>query len=126
MTHLRYLIKLLALEQLHQDITLYQLETVIFLLTKDTLLLKISLMKIRKELYRQFAHPSVRNLKALMKNADSVDSEANKYIEQIGTICNVCEQFKRTPADHLVCVHLVNKFTVKIHQACPCKFKVLI
>ena len=66
--------------------------------------------RIVQKLHRQFAHPSARNLKALMKDADAVDSEMNEIIEQISDNCNVCKWFKRTPACPVVCMPLANKF----------------
>ena len=42
--------------------------------------------RIVQKLHRQFAHPSVRNPKALMKNADAVDNEVNEITEQISDI----------------------------------------
>ena len=66
--------------------------------------------RIVQKLHRQFAHPSARNLKALMKNADAVDSEVSEIIEQISDNCNVCTRFKSTPARPVVCMPLANKF----------------
>ena len=96
---------------MHQGIILHQLETVIFLLKTYTLLLKISFMKIRKELFRNF----IDNLHILQPeisrlNADAVDGEVNEIIEQISDNCNVCKRFKRTPARPVVCMPLASKF----------------
>ena len=59
-----------------------------------TLLLKISLYEDQKRIvqkrHRQFAHPSVRKFKALVKNADAVDSEVNETIEQISDMQLQC------------------------------------
>ena len=66
--------------------------------------------RIVQKLHRQFAHPSARNLKDLMKNADAVDSEVNEIIEQISNNCNICKRFKRTPTRPVVCMPLANKF----------------
>ena len=66
--------------------------------------------RIVQKLHRQFAHPSARNLKALMKNVDAVDNEVNEIIEQISDNCNICKRFKKTPARPVVCMPLANKF----------------
>ena len=47
--------------------------------------------RIVQRLHRQFAHPSARNFKALMKNTDAVDNEVNEIIEQISDNCNICK-----------------------------------
>ena len=51
--------------------------------------------RIVQKLHRQFAHLSARNLKTLMKNAETVDNEVNEIIEQISGNCNFCKRFKR-------------------------------
>ena len=66
--------------------------------------------RIVQKLHRQFAHPSARNLKALMKNADPVDNEVNEIIDQISDNYNVCKRFKKTPARLVVCMPLATKF----------------
>ena len=66
--------------------------------------------RIVQKLHRQFAYPSARNLKALMKNIDAVDNEVNEIIEQISDNCNICKRFKKTPARPVVCMPLANKF----------------
>ena len=70
-------------------------------------------MKKRKKLYklhRQFAHPSGKNLKALMKNTEAFDTEVDEIIEHISENCEVCKRFKRTPSQPVVCMPLANKF----------------
>ena len=66
--------------------------------------------RIAQKLHRQFAHPSARNLEAVMKNADAVDSEVNEIIEQFSDNCNVCKMFQRTPVRPVVCMPVANKF----------------
>ena len=66
-------------------------------------------MKKRK-LHRQFAHPSGKNLKVLMKNAEAFDTEVDEIIEHISENCEVCKRFKRTPSRPVVCMPLANKF----------------
>ena len=66
--------------------------------------------KIIHKLHRQFAHPSAKNLKALMKNADAFDSDCEEIINSISEKCEVCKRFKRTPCRPAVCLPLATKF----------------
>ena len=45
--------------------------------------------KIVQKLHRQFAHPSGKNLKALMKNAEAFGTEVDEIIEHISENCEV-------------------------------------
>ena len=53
--------------------------------------------KMIHKLHRQFAHPTAKNLKALMKNADTFDSDCEEITNSITEKCEVCKRFKRTP-----------------------------
>lgn len=66
--------------------------------------------KMVQKLHRQFAHPSARNLKALMKNAEVLDPEIEEKIEKISETCNVCKRYKKTPARPVVCMPLATRF----------------
>ena len=66
--------------------------------------------KIIHKLHRQFAHPSAKNLKALMKIADAFDSDCEEIINSISEKCEVCKRFKRTPCRPVVCLPLATKF----------------
>ena len=62
------------------------------------------------KLHRQFAHPSAKNLKALMRNADTFDSDCEEIIHSISEKCEVCKRFKRTPCCPVVRLPLATKF----------------
>ena len=66
--------------------------------------------RIVHKLHRQCAHPSARNLMALMMNADAVDNEVNEITKQMSDSCNVFKRFKTTPARPVVFMPLANKF----------------
>ena len=79
--------------------------------------------KIIHKLHRQFAHPSAKNLKALMKNADAFDSDCEEIINSISEKCEVCKHFKRAPCRPVVCLPLTTKFCMfatdnKIQPSC--------
>ena len=53
--------------------------------------------KMIHKLHRQFTHPSAKNLKALMKNANAFDSDCEEIINSISEMCELCKLFKRIP-----------------------------
>ena len=63
-----------------------------------------------RKLHRQFAHPSAKSLKAIMSNADALDDECARLIEDISKKCEVCMRFKKTPARPAVCLPLARQF----------------
>ena len=66
--------------------------------------------KVIHKLHEQFAHPSAKNLKDLMKNADAFDSDCEKMMNSISEKCEVCKRFKRTPCRPAVSLPLATKF----------------
>lgn len=67
-------------------------------------------VKMIKKLHRQFAHPTAKSLKAIMKNADVFDEDCNTLIDDISTKCNICKRFKKTPARPVVCLPMAKQF----------------
>ena len=45
----------------------------------------------------QFAHPSAKNLKALLKNAEHSDDEISQIVDNISAECETCKRYKKTP-----------------------------
>ena len=62
------------------------------------------------KLHRQFAHPSAKSLKAIMNNADALDDECEKLIDDISKKCEVCKRYKKTPSRPVVCLPLAKQF----------------
>ena len=62
------------------------------------------------KLHRQFAHPSAKNLKALMTNAVAFESDCEEIINSISEKCEVCKCFKRTLCRPVICLPLATKF----------------
>ena len=50
--------------------------------------------KIVTKLHRQFAHPSAKNLKALLKNAEHLDDEISQIVDNISAECETCKRYK--------------------------------
>ena len=47
--------------------------------------------------HRQFAHPSAKNLKALLKKAEQLDDEISQIVDNISAECETCKRYKKTP-----------------------------
>ena len=67
-------------------------------------------VKMIHKLHRQFAHPTARSLKAIMKNADVFVEGCNTLVDEITSKCEVCKRFKKTPARPAVCLPLAKQF----------------
>lgn len=66
--------------------------------------------KIIKKLHRQFGHPSVKSLKAILQNAEVIDKQSQKVIEDITQNCEICKRYKKTPARPVVALPLATQF----------------
>ena len=66
--------------------------------------------KMVKKLHRQFAHPTAKSLKAIMKNADVLDEECDTLVDDVSKKCDVCKRYKKTPARPVVCLPLAKQF----------------
>ena len=62
------------------------------------------------KLHRQYAHPSVRRLKLLLKDANFEDKESFKLIEEITDNCDLCKKYRRTPSRPVTCIPLAREF----------------
>ena len=61
-------------------------------------------------MHRQFAHPSAKNLKALLKNAEHLDDEISQIVDNISVECETCKRYKKTPPTPVVSLPLATKF----------------
>ena len=52
-------------------------------------------VKAAVKLHRQFCHPDVNKLKSLLKDANLVDEELYKLIDEITDRCESCEKYKK-------------------------------
>ena len=66
--------------------------------------------KIVTKLHRQFAHPSAKNLKALLKNAEHLDDEISQIVDNISVECETCKRYKKTPPTLVVSLPLATRF----------------
>ena len=66
--------------------------------------------KIIEKLHKQFAHPSERRLKLLLKDAGVCDNEYMKLVEEISNCCDICKRYKKTPPRPVMCVPLARDF----------------
>ena len=64
--------------------------------------------KLITKLHRQFAHPTAKSLKAIMK--DALDDDCATLIEEISSKCEVCKRYKKTPARPAVSLPLARQF----------------
>ena len=66
--------------------------------------------KIVTKLHHQFAHPSAKNLKALLKNAEHLDDEISQIVDNISAECETCKRYKKTPPTPVVSLPLAARF----------------
>ena len=66
--------------------------------------------KIIEKLHRQFAHPTARRLKLLLKDAGVCDNEYMNLVEEITDKCDICIKYKKTPPRPIVCMPLAKDF----------------
>ena len=67
-------------------------------------------LKIVIKLHRQFAHPSAKNLKALLKNAEHLNDEISQIVDNISAECETCKRYKKTPPTPVVSLSLATRF----------------
>ena len=67
-------------------------------------------VKVIEKLHRQFAHPTAKSLKAIMKNAEVFDDECSTLIDDLSRKCEVCKRFKKTPSRPVVCLPMAKEF----------------
>ena len=70
--------------------------------------------KILQKLHKQFAHPSMPRLKALMADAGVWKDQYNEELCEIYDGCQTCKMYKKTPARPVVSMPMASRFNEKI------------
>ena len=65
---------------------------------------------IIEKLHKQFAHPTGRRLKALLRDAGVQDNSYEKYVDEISDSCQICKKYKKTPPRPCVSLPLATEF----------------
>ena len=66
--------------------------------------------EIIEKLHKQFAHPSAKRLKSLLKDAGDYSQEQLDYVDTVTDSCAVCKRYKKTPARPVVSLPLASEF----------------
>lgn len=66
------------------------------------------------KLHRQFAHPSMPRLKALMVDAGVWKDEYQEELNEIYSSCNTCKLYGKTPARPVVGMPMASRFNEKV------------
>ncbi|CAG2226055.1 unnamed protein product [Mytilus edulis] len=91
------------IDQLKIDIKVTAAALVATQMTKDK-------TKIIEKLHKQFAHPSAKRLKTLLKDAGGYTKEHLDCVDEITEGCDVCKKYKKTPARPVVSLPLATEF----------------
>ena len=65
---------------------------------------------IIEKLHKQFAHPSAKRLKSLLKDAGGYTEEHMDLVDKVTDDCSVCKQYKKTPGRPVVSLPLATEF----------------
>lgn len=66
--------------------------------------------EIIDKLHKQFAHPSAKRLKSLLKDAGGYTEEHLECVDRVTDNCDVCKRYKKTPARPVVSLPLATEF----------------
>ena len=66
------------------------------------------------KLHRQFAHPPLKKLKALMQDAGQWEEDFQGMLEDIGKTCNLCKRYMKTPPRPAVSLPMASRFNEKV------------
>lgn len=66
------------------------------------------------KLHRQFAHPPLHKLKALIKDAGAWEDDFARDLETIQERCQVCKQYTKTPCRPAVALPMAHRFNQKV------------
>lgn len=66
------------------------------------------------KLHRQFAHPPLKKLKALLQDAGQWKEDYQEILEDIGEKCNLCKRYMKTPPRPAVGLPMASKFNEKV------------
>lgn len=67
-------------------------------------------VKVIEKLHKQFAHPSAKRLKTLLRDAGGYTKEHLDCVDKIVENCDVCKRYKKTPARPVVSLPLATEF----------------
>jgi transposase InsO family protein len=68
------------------------------------------LSDVIRKLHKQFAHPSAKRLKSLLQDAGVYTDEHMAYVDKVSENCELCKQYKKTPARPVVSLPLATEF----------------
>ena len=66
------------------------------------------------KLHRQFTHPPVAKLKALLQDAGQWKDEFQELLEDIGKACDLCKRYMKTPPRPAVALPMASRFNEKV------------
>ena len=70
--------------------------------------------KVLLKLHRQFAHPSLKKLSALLQDAGKWQEEYTDLLVQIGKNCDLCQRYAKTPPRPVVSLPMASHFNEKV------------
>ena len=70
--------------------------------------------KVLLKLHRQFAHPSLKKLSALLQDAAKWQEEYTDLLVQIGKNCDLCQRYAKTPSHPVVSLPMASHFNEKV------------
>lgn len=65
---------------------------------------------IIRKVHKQFAYPSAKRLKSLLKDAGGYSEEQMVCVDRVTENCELCKQYKKTPARPVVSLPLATDF----------------
>lgn len=65
---------------------------------------------IIRKVHKQFAYPSAKRLKSLLKDAGGYSEEHMVCVDRVTENCELCKQYKKTPARPVVSLPLATDF----------------
>ena len=70
--------------------------------------------KVLLKLHRQFAHPSLKKLSALLQYAGNSRRISLICFEQMGENCDLCQRYAKTPPLPVVSLSMASHFNEKV------------
>ena len=68
-------------------------------------------VKIATKLHRQFAHPHGGKIKLLLRDAQIIDKDLEKYLDDLDNTCEVCLKYKKPKPRPVVGFPMAKTFT---------------
>ena len=66
------------------------------------------------KLHRQFAHPPLKKLKALLQDSGQLTEDYQEILEDIGEKCNLCKRYMKTPPRPAVGLPMASQFNDRV------------